>query len=137
MKKRKEVFGFRKSKVAKTLCGAVLGAALLAMVDQQVAAEETTKSNSTTNVAVTATGNPATNLPEAQGSASKEAEQSQNQAGETNGSIPVEVPKTDLDQAAKEAKSAGVNVVQDADVNKGTVKTAEEAAQKETEIKEH
>ena len=136
MKKRKEVFGFRKSKVAKTLCGAVLGAALLAMVDQQVAAEETTKSNSTTNVAVTATGNPATNLPEAQGSASKEAEQSQNQAGETNGSIPVEVPKTDLDQAAKEAKSAGVNVVQDADVNKGTVKTAGEAAQKETEIKE-
>lgn len=136
MKKRKEVFGFRKSKVAKTLCGAVLGAALLAMVDQQVAAEETTKSNSTTNVAVTATGNPATNLPEAQGSESKEAEQSQNQAGETNGSIPVEVPKTDLDQAAKEAKSAGVNVVQDADVNKGTVKTAGEAAQKETEIKE-
>ncbi|MBF1712453.1 MAG: antigen I/II family LPXTG-anchored adhesin [Streptococcus intermedius] len=136
MKKRKEVFGFRKSKVAKTLCGAVLGAALLAMVDQQVAAEETTKSNSTTNVAVTATGNPATNLPEAQGSASKEAEQSQNQAGETNGSIPVEVPKTDLDQAAKDAKSAGVNVVQDADVNKGTVKTAEEAVQKETEIKE-
>ena len=63
MKKRKEVFGFRKSKVAKTLCGAVLGAALLAMVDQQVAAEETTKSNSTTNVAVTTTGNPATNLP--------------------------------------------------------------------------
>ena len=136
MKKRKEVFGFRKSKVAKTLCGAVLGAALLAMVDQQVAAEETTKSNSTTNVAVTTTGNPATNLPEAQGSASKEAEQSQNQAGETNGSIPVEVPKTDLDQAAKDAKSAGVNVVQDADVNKGTVKTAEEAVQKETEIKE-
>lgn len=136
MKKRKEVFGFRKSKVAKTLCGAVLGAALLAMVDQQVAAEETTKSNSTTNVAVTTTGNPATNLPEAQGSASKEAEQSQNQAGETNGSIPVEVPKTDLDQAAKEAKSAGVNVVQDADVNKGIVKTAGEAAQKETEIKE-
>lgn len=136
MKKRKEVFGFRKSKVAKTLCGAVLGAALLAMVDQQVAAEETTKSNSTTNVAVTTTGNPATNLPEAQGSASKESEQSQNQAGETNGSIPVEVPKTDLDQAAKEAKSAGVNVVQDADVNKGTVKTAGEAAQKEIEIKE-
>ncbi len=47
---------------------------------------------------------------------------SQNQAGETNGSIPVEVPKTMLDQAAKDAKSAGVNVVQDTDVNKGTVK---------------
>ncbi|MFC2628627.1 MAG: antigen I/II family LPXTG-anchored adhesin, partial [Streptococcus mutans] len=98
--------------------------------------ETTTTSDVDTKVVGTQTGNPATNLPEAQGSASKEAEQSQNQAGETNGSIPVEVPKTDLDQAAKDAKSAGVNVVQDADVNKGTVKTAEEAVQKETEIKE-
>jgi len=32
MNKRKEVFGFRKSKVAKTLCGAVLGAAFFVCV---------------------------------------------------------------------------------------------------------
>ena len=137
---KREVFGFRKSKISKTLCGAVLGTvAAVSMAGQHVFADETTTTSSkvdTTAVAGTQTGNPATNLPEAQGSASKEAEQSQNQAGETNGSIPVEVPKTDLDQAAKDAKSAGVNVVQDADVNKGTVKTAEEAVQKETEIKE-
>ena len=137
---KREVFGFRKSKISKTLCGAVLGTvAAVSMAGQHVFADETTTTTSkvdTTAVAGTQTGNPATNLPEAQGSASKEAEQSQNQAGETNGSIPVEVPKTDLDQAAKDAKSAGVNVVQDADVNKGTVKTAEEAVQKETEIKE-
>nr|AIV00626.1 PA [Streptococcus mutans] len=136
--KVKKTYGFRKSKISKTLCGAVLGTvAAVSVAGQKVFANETTTTSDVdTKVVGTQTGNPATNLPEAQGSASKEAEQSQNQAGETNGSIPVEVPKTDLDQAAKDAKSAGVNVVQDADVNKGTVKTAEEAVQKETEIKE-
>ncbi|MCB4994568.1 cell surface antigen I/II [Streptococcus mutans] len=136
--KVKKTYGFRKSKISKTLCGAVLGTvAAVSVAGQKVFADETTSTSDVdTKVVGTQTGNPATNLPEAQGSASKEAEQSQNQAGEANGSIPVEVPKTDLDQAAKDAKSAGVNVVQDADVNKGTVKTAEEAVQKETEIKE-
>ena len=136
--KVKKTYGFRKSKISKTLCGAVLGTvAAVSVAGQKVFADETTTTSDVdTKVVGTQTGNPATNLPEAQGSASKAAEQSQNQAGETNGSIPVEVPKTDLDQAAKDAKSAGVNVVQDADVNKGTVKTAEEAVQKETEIKE-
>nr|CAA37697.1 sr [Streptococcus mutans] len=136
--KVKKTYGFRKSKISKTLCGAVLGTvAAVSVAGQKVFADETTTTSDVdTKVVGTQTGNPATNLPERQGSASKEAEQSQNQAGETNGSIPVEVPKTDLDQAAKDAKSAGVNVVQDADVNKGTVKTAEEAVQKETEIKE-
>ncbi|HHF7028500.1 TPA: cell surface antigen I/II [Streptococcus mutans] len=136
--KVKKTYGFRKSKISKTLCGAVLGTVVaVSVAGQKVFADETTTTSDVdTKVVGTQTGNPATNLPEAQGSASKEAEQSQNQAGETNGSIPVEVPKTDLDQAAKDAKSAGVNVVQDADVNKGTVKTAEEAVQKETEIKE-
>ena len=136
--KVKKTYGFRKSKISKTLCGAVLGTvAAVSVAGQKVFADETTTTSDVdTKVVGTQTGNPATNLPEAQGSASKEAEQSQNQAGETNGSIPVEVPKTDLDQAAKDAKSAGVNVVQDADVNKGTVKTAEAAVQKETEIKE-
>ncbi|MDO8138254.1 cell surface antigen I/II [Streptococcus mutans] len=136
--KVKKTYGFRKSKISKTLCGAVLGTvAAVSVAGQKVFADETTTTSDVdTKVVGTQTGNPATNLPEAQGSASKEAEQSQNQAGETNGSIPAEVPKTDLDQAAKDAKSAGVNVVQDADVNKGTVKTAEEAVQKETEIKE-
>nr|AIV00619.1 PA [Streptococcus mutans] len=136
--KVKKTYGFRKSKISKTLCGAILGTvAAVSVAGQKVFADETTTTSDVdTKVVGTQTGNPATNLPEAQGSASKEAEQSQNQAGETNGSISVEVPKTDLDQAAKDAKSAGVNVVQDADVNKGTVKTAEEAVQKETEIKE-
>ena len=109
------------------------------MAGQNVFADETTTTTSkvdTTAVVGTQIGNPATNLPDAQGNASNEAEQSQKQAGELNGSMPVEVPKTDVNQAINNAQAAGVNVVQDETVDKGTVKTAQEADQKETEIKE-
>ena len=109
------------------------------MAGQNVFADETTTTTSkvdTTAVVGTQTGNPATNLPDAQGNASNEAEQSQKQAGELNGSMPVEVPKTAVNQAINNAQAAGVNVVQDETVDKGTVKTAQEADQKETEIKE-
>ena len=135
MNKRKEVFGFRKSKVAKTLCGAVLGAALIAVADQQVLADEVTETNSTANVAVTTTGNPATNLPEAQGEATEAASQSQAQAGSKDGALPVEVSADDLNQAVTDAKAAGVNVVQDQTSDKGTATTAAENAQKQAEIK--
>ena len=132
---KREVFGFRKSKVAKTLCGAVLGAALIAVADQQVLADEVTETNSTANVAVTTTGNPATNLPEAQGEATEAASQSQAQAGSKDGALPVEVSADDLNKAVTDAKAAGVNVVQDQTSDKGTATTAEENAQKQAEIK--
>ena len=135
MNKRKEVFGFRKSKVAKTLCGAVLGAALITIADQQVLADEVTETNSTANVAVTTTGNPATNLPEAQGEATEAASQSQAQAGSKDGALPVEVSADDLNKAVTDAKAAGVNVVQDQTSDKGTATTAAENAQKQAEIK--
>ena len=135
MIKRKEVFGFRKSKVAKTLCGAVLGAALIAVADQQVLADEVTETNSTANVAVTTTGNPATNLPEAQGEATEAASQSQAQAGSKDGALPVEVSADDLNKAVTDAKAAGVNVVQDQTSDKGTATNAAENAQKQAEIK--
>ena len=135
MNKRKEIFGFRKSKVAKTLCGAVLGAALIAVADQQALADEVTETNSTANVAVTTTGNPATNLPEAQGEATEAASQSQAQAGSKDGALPVEVSADDLNKAVTDAKAAGVNVVQDQTSDKGTATTAEENAQKQAEIK--
>jgi len=135
MNKRKEIFGFRKSKVAKTLCGAVLGAALIAVADQQVLADEVTETNSTANVAVTTTGNPATNLPEAQGEATEAASQSQAQAGSKDGALPVEVSADELNKAVTDAKAAGVNVVQDQTSDKGTATTAAENAQKQAEIK--
>lgn len=78
---KREVFGFRKSKISKTLCGAVLGTvAAVSMAGQHVFADETTSKVDTTAVVGTQTGNPATNLPDAQGNASNEAEQSQNTA---------------------------------------------------------
>lgn len=133
--KLKQTYGYRKSKICKSLCGAVLGVvATISVAGQNVFADEaTTVSGVDTS---TATGNPATNLPEAQASPSNEAIESQAQAGQTTGSVPVKVPTTDVDQAVENAKNAGVKVEKDETVDKGTVKTAEEANQKETEIKD-
>ena len=133
--KLKQTYGYRKSKICKSLCGAVLGVvATISVAGQNVFADEaTTVSGVDTS---TATGNPATNLPEAQANPSNEAIESQSQAGQTTGSVPVKVPTTDVDQAVENAKNAGVKVEKDETVDKGTVKTAEEANQKETEIKD-
>ena len=133
--KLKQTYGYRKSKICKSLCGAVLGVvATISVAGQNVFADEATSlSGEDTS---TATGNPATNLPEAQANPSNEAIESQAQAGQKTGSIPVEVPTTDVDQAVENAKNAGVKVEKDETVDKGTVKTAEEANQKETEIKD-
>ena len=135
MKKKKEVYGFRKSKVAKTLCGAVLGTALIAFADKAVFADEVTETTSTSTVEVATTGNPATNLPESQGEMSQVAKGSQAKAGSKDSALPVEVSSADLDKAVADAKSAGVKVVQDETKDKGTATTATENAQKQDEIK--
>ena len=135
MKNKKEVYGFRKSKVAKTLCGAVLGTALIAFADKAVFADEVTETTSTSTVEVATTGNPATNLPEAQGEMSQVAKESQAKAGSKDSALPVEVSSADLDKAVADAKSAGVKVVQDETKDKGTAATATENAQKQDEIK--
>ena len=135
MKNKKEVYGFRKSKVAKTLCGAVLGTALIAFADKAVFADEVTETTSTSTVEVATTGNPATNLPEAQGEMSQVAKESQAKAGSKDSALPVEVSSADLDKAVADAKSAGVKVVQDDTKDKGTATTATENTQKQDEIK--
>ena len=135
MKNKKEVYGFRKSKVAKTLCGAVLGTALIAFADKAVFADEVTETTSTSTVEVATTGNPATNLPEAQGEMSQVAKESQAKAGSKDSALPVEVSSADLDKAVADAKSAGVKVIQDETKDKGTATTATENAQKQDEIK--
>ena len=133
--KLKQTYGYRKSKICKSLCGAVLGVvATISVAGQNVFADEATSVSGVDTS--TATGNPATNLPEAQANPSNEAIESQAQAGQTTGSVPVKVPTTDVDQAVENAKNAGVKVEKDETVDKGTVKTAEEANQKETEIKD-
>ena len=135
MKNKKEDYGCRKSKVAKTLCGAVLGTALIAFADKAVFADEVTETTSTSTVEVATTGNPATNLPEAQGEMSQVAKESQAKAGSKDSALPVEVSSADLDKAVADAKSAGVKVVQDETKDKGTATTATENAQKQDEIK--
>ena len=135
MKNKREVYGFRKSKVAKTLCGAVLGTALIAFADKAVFADEVTEITSTSTVEVATTGNPATNLPEAQGQMSQVAKESQAKAGSKDSALPVEVSSADLDKAVADAKAAGVKVVQDETKDKGTATTATENAQKQDEIK--
>jgi len=135
MKNKKEVYGFRKSKVAKTLCGAVLGTVLIAFADKAVFADEVTETTSTSTVEVATTGNPAINLPEAQGEMSQVAKESQAKAGSKDSALPVEVSSADLDKAVADAKSAGVKVVQDETKDKGTTTTATENAQKQDEIK--
>lgn len=114
--KVKQIYGFRKSKAVKSLCGAVLGAtALMALTGHRAAAEEVTGPTSTSGVdtQVVRTDNPATNLPEAQGPASDAANQSQAQAGQSEGELIVDVPSPELEQTIKDAYQAGVKVQRD------------------------
>ena len=132
--KKKEVFGFRKNKAVKTLCGAVLGAAFLTSTMQARADEVVTDTNGPINTEMVATGNAATNLPQAQGPASQASKESQAQAGQADGGVTVTVPTADLDESVKKAQEAGLTVVKDPAVDKGAVQTAQEIADKKSEI---
>lgn len=132
--KKKEVFGFRKNKAVKTLCGAVLGAAFLTSTMQARADEVVTETNSPVNTEMVGTGNAATNLPQAQGPASQASKESQARAGQADGGVTVTVSTADLDESAKKAQEAGLTVVKDPAVDKGAVQTAQEIADKKSEI---
>lgn len=134
--KKKEVFGFRKNKAVKTLCGAVLGAAFLTSTMQVRADEVVTDTNSPVNTEMVGTGNAATNLPQAQGSASQASKESQARAGQADGGVTVTVPTAGLDESAKKAQEAGLTVVKDPAVDKGVAQTAQETADKKAEIAE-
>ena len=132
--KKKEVFGFRKNKAVKTLCGAVLGAAFLTSTMQVRADEVVSDTNSPVNTEMVGTGNAATNLSQAQGPASQVSKESQAQAGQADGGVTVTVPTADLDESVKKAQVAGLTVVKDPAVDKGAVQTAQEIADKKSEI---
>lgn len=134
--KKKEVFGFRKNKAVKTLCGAVLGAAFLTSTMQVRADEVVTDTNGPVNTEMVGTGNAATNLPQAQGPASQASKESQAQAGQADGGVTVTVPTAGLDESAKKAQEAGLTVVKDPAVDKGVAQTAQETADKKAEIAE-
>lgn len=132
--KKKEVFGFRKNKAVKTLCGAVLGAAFLTSTMQVRADEVVSDTNSPVNTEMVGTGNAATNLPQAQGPASQASKESQARAGQADGGVTVTVPTAGLDESVKKAQEAGLTVVKDPAVDKGVAQTAQETADKKAEI---
>lgn len=132
--KKKEVFGFRKNKAVKTLCGAVLGAAFLTSTMQARADEVVSDTNSPVNTEMVGTGNAATNLPQAQGPASQASKESQARAGQADGGVTVTVPTAGLDESVKKAQEAGLTVVKDPAVDKGVAQTAQETADKKAEI---
>ena len=132
--KKKEVFGFRKNKAVKTLCGAVLGAAFLTSTMQVRADEVVSDTNSPINTEMVGTGNAATNLPQAQGPASQASKESQARAGQADGGVTVTVPTAGLDESVKKAQEAGLTVVKDPAVDKGVAQTAQETADKKAEI---
>lgn len=132
--KKKEVFGFRKNKAVKTLCGAVLGAAFLTSTMQVRADEVVSDTNSPVNTEMVGTGNAATNLPQAQGPASQASKESQARAGQADGGVTVTVPTASLDESVKKAQEAGLTVVKDPAVDKGVAQTAQETADKKAEI---
>lgn len=134
--KKKEVFGFRKNKAVKTLCGAVLGAAFLTSTMQVRADEVVSDTNSPINTEMVGTGNAATNLPQAQGPASQASQESQARAGHADGGVIVTVPTAGLDESVKKAQEAGLTVVKDPAVDKGVAQTAQETADKKAEIAE-
>lgn len=134
--KKKEVFGFRKNKAVKTLCGAVLGAAFLTSTMQVRADEVVSDTNSPVNTEMVGTGNAATNLPQAQGPASQASKESQARAGQADGGVTVTVPTAGLDESVKKAQEAGLTVVKDPAVDKGVAQTAQETADKKAEIAE-
>nr|WP_311766439.1 antigen I/II family LPXTG-anchored adhesin [Streptococcus sanguinis] len=132
--KKKEVFGFRKNKAVKTLCGAVLGAAFLTSTMQVRADEVVSDTNSPVNTEMVGTGNAATNLPQAQGPASQASQESQARAAQADGGVTVTVPTAGLDESVKKAQEAGLTVVKDPAVDKGVAQTAQETADKKAEI---
>lgn len=131
---KKEVYGFRKNKAVKTLCGAVLGAAFLTSTMQARADEVVSDTNGPINTEIVGTGNAATNLPQAQGPASQASKESQARAGQADGGVTVTVPTAGLDESAKKAQEAGLTVVKDPAVDKGAVQTTQETSDKKAEI---
>ena len=122
--KKETKFGFRKSKAYKTLCGAVLGTALIVLGSQVASADE--KNISLVPVAVeNTTPNPATNLPGAQAEATEDQKQAIANENKSSGNVTTPVSDTNLNKAVEDAKKAGVTVEQGATETVSSDKEAE------------
>ena len=112
-------------------CGVILGFAALAVATTNgVQADEVAKTEPTT----VAPANTATNLPDSQPVKTAEQQNQLNQAGQAQGNVTVQVDNSQVNQAAQAAKKEGVEVVQDAPVDKGTTNTLAETQKAQAEI---
>ena len=112
-------------------CGVILGLAALAVATTNgVQADEVAKTEPTT----VAPANTATNLPDSQLVKTAEQQNQLNQAGQAQGNVTVQVDNSQVNQAAQAAKKEGVEVVQDAPVDKGTTNTLAETQKAQAEI---
>lgn len=112
-------------------CGVVLGLAALAVATtNSVQADEVAKTEPTT----VAPANTATNLPDSQPAQTQAAQQMIDQANQSQGTVNVQVDNSQVNQAAQAAQKEGVEVVQDAPVDKGTTNTLAETQKAQAEI---
>ncbi|MCW0990464.1 hypothetical protein OJ925_09000 [Streptococcus anginosus] len=112
-------------------CGVILGLAALAVATTNgVQADEVAKTEPTT----VAPANTATNLPDSQPVKTAEQQNQLNQAGQAQGNVTVQVDNSQVHQAAQAAKKEGVEVVQDAPVDKGTTNMLAETQKAQAEI---
>lgn len=105
-------------------CGVVLGLAALAVATAQTSyADE-----------ATTTPNTATNLQASQPAQTQAAKQTIAQANQAQGTVNVTVDNSQVNQAANQAQQAGVKVVQDTTVDKGTTNTLAETQKAQADI---
>lgn len=118
---KKIVYGFRKSRLSKGLCGAVLGTALLVAAGS-VQAEEKVSSAAGQSALSEATLSPTeASQPTVAPAQSEPVNQDK---------LPLEVSHAEIDQALAEAGKAGVQLKQEPTVDLGTARDPEEAASK-------
>ena len=112
-------------------CGVILGLAALAVATAQTSyADEVSKAEPTT----VAPANTATNLSDSQPAQTQGAQQTIAQANQAQGTVNVTVDNSQVDQAVQQAKDAGVKVVQDSPVDKGTTNSLAETKKAQGEI---
>ena len=105
-------------------CGVILGLAALAVATAQTSyADE-----------ATTTPNTATNLQASQPAQTQAAKQTIAQANQAQGTVNVTVDNSQVNQAANQAQQAGVKVVQDTTVDKGTTNTLAETQKAQADI---
>lgn len=112
-------------------CGVILGLAALVVATAQTSyADEVSKAEPTT----VAPANTATNLSDSQPAQTQAAQQTIAQANQAQGTVNVTVDNSQVDQVVQQAKAAGVKVVQDSPVDKGTTNSLAETKKAQGEI---